>query len=57
VVVALIVMAVSRSVPLATVQFYVQGVAAVVALWPLAYAMRTQPAPYTAGRSRPMPTG
>jgi hypothetical protein len=57
VVVALIVMAVSRSVPLATVQFYVQGVAAIVALWPLAYAIRTQPAPYTAGRSRPMPTG
>jgi hypothetical protein len=57
VVVALIVMAVSRVVPLAAVQFYVQGVAAIVALWPLAYAMRTQPAPYTAGRSRPMPAG
>jgi hypothetical protein len=56
VVVALIVMAVSRLVPLAAVQFYVQGVAAILALWPLAYAMRTQPAPYTAGRSRPMPT-
>jgi hypothetical protein len=56
VVVALIVMAVSRSVPLAAVQFYVQGVAAIVALWPLAYAMRTQTAPYS-GRSRPMPTG
>jgi hypothetical protein len=57
VVVALIVMAVSRFVPLAAVQFYVQGVAAIVALWPLAYAMRTQPAPYTTGRSQPMPTG
>ncbi len=56
VVVALIVMAVSRLVPLAAVQFYVQGVAVVVALWPLAYAMRTQAAPYTAGQSRPMPT-
>jgi uncharacterized paraquat-inducible protein A len=56
VVAALIVMAVSRFVPLAAVQFYVQGVAVVVALWPLAYAMRTQAAPYTAGRSRPMPT-
>jgi hypothetical protein len=54
---ALIVMALSRFVPLAAVQFYVQGVATIVALWPLAYAMRTQPAPYTAGRSRPMPTG
>jgi hypothetical protein len=57
VVVALIVMAISRFIPLAAVQFYVQGVAAIVALWLLAYAMRTQPAPDTAGRSRPMPTG
>jgi hypothetical protein len=56
VVVALVVMATSRFVPLAAVQFYVQGVAAILALWPLAYAMRTQPAPYTASRSRPMPT-
>jgi hypothetical protein len=55
--VSLIVMAISRFVPLAAVQFYVQGVAAIVALWLLAYAMRKQPAPYTAGRSRPMPTG
>jgi hypothetical protein len=54
---ALIAMAISRFVPLAAVQFYVQGVATIVALGPLAYAMRTQPAPYTAGRSRPMPTG
>ena len=55
VVVALIVMAISRFVPLAAVQFYVQGIAAIVALWPLAYAMRTQPAPHSTGRSRPMP--
>ncbi len=55
VIVALIVMAVSRFVPLAAVQFYVQGVAGIVALWPLAYAMRT-PAPYTTGRPRPVPT-
>ena len=53
---ALIVMALSRFVPLAALQFYVQGLATIVALWPLAYAVRTQPAPYTAGRSRPMPT-
>ena len=53
VVVALIVMAISRFVPLAAVQFYVQGVATIVALWPLAYVMRT-PAPYTTSRSRPM---
>jgi hypothetical protein len=56
VVAALIVMAVSRFVPLAAVQFYVQGIAVIVALWPLAYAMRTQAAPHTAGQSRPMPT-
>jgi hypothetical protein len=55
VVAALIVMAVSRFVPLAAVQFYVQGVAVVVALWPLAYAMRTQAAPYTTGQRRPLP--
>ena len=53
VVVALIVMAISRFVPLAAVQFYVQGVATIVALWPLAYVMRT-PAPYTTSRSRPV---
>jgi hypothetical protein len=55
VVVALIVMAVSRFVPLAAVQFYVQGAAAIVALWTLSYAMRT-PTPYATSRSRPLPT-
>lgn len=55
VVVALIVMAVSRLVPLAAVQFYVQGVAVIVALWPLAFAMR-RPAQYaTTGQGRPLP--
>ena len=52
VVVALIVLAISRFVPLAVVQFYVQGGAAIVAMWTLAYAMRTQPAPDRADRSR-----
>jgi len=56
VVAALIVMAVSRFVPLAAVQFYVQGVAVIVALWPVAYAMRTQAAPYATGPTRPMPS-
>ena len=55
VVAALIVMAVSRFVPLAAVQFYVQGVAVIVALWPLAYAMQTQAVP-TSRRSRSMAT-
>ncbi len=54
---ALTAMALSRFVPLAAVQFYVHGVAAIVALWPMAYAMRTQPPPYAASRSRPIPTG
>jgi hypothetical protein len=31
----------------------VQGVAAIVALWPLAYAMRTQPAPEISARAGP----
>jgi hypothetical protein len=56
VVAALIVMAVSRLVPLAAVQFYVQGVAVIVALWPLAFAMRTQAAPYATGQAPPVPT-
>ena len=42
VIAALIVMAVSRFVPFAAVQFYVQGVAALIALWPLAYRMWRQ---------------
>jgi hypothetical protein len=54
VVVALIVFALSRFVPLAALQLYVQGVAAMVALWPFAYAMRTEPAPYATGASRPV---
>ena len=53
---ALIVMALSRFVPLAAVQFYVQGVAAIAALWPLAYAMRTHGAADATAPSRPMPT-
>jgi hypothetical protein len=55
VVAALIVMAVSRFVPLAAVQFYVQGVAVIVAFWPLAFAMRTSAAPYATGQRRPLP--
>jgi hypothetical protein len=53
VVVALVVMAISRFVPLAAVQFYVQGVSAIVALWLLAYAMRTQPGPEISARAAP----
>jgi hypothetical protein len=42
VIAALIVMAASRLVPLAAGQFYVQSVAALIALWPLAYRMWSQ---------------
>jgi hypothetical protein len=43
VVVALLIMALSRFVPLSAAQFYVQGVAALTALLPLAYGMAKQP--------------
>jgi hypothetical protein len=42
VVISLVVFAASRFVPLGAVQFYLQGIAAVLALWPMAYAMWTQ---------------
>lgn len=48
VVAGLVVMAVSRFLPFAAAQFYVQGVAAIVAMWPLAYVMGRRPAPATA---------
>ncbi len=41
VVTALVVLAVSRFVPLGAVQFYVQAAAGLIALWPLAYQMWT----------------
>lgn len=48
---SLAVLGVSRFIPLAAVQFYVQAAAGVLALWPLAYLMWTQsPAPTTARR-------
>jgi hypothetical protein len=53
---ALVVMAVARLVPVGAVQFYVQGVAGIVALWPLAYEMWKHPeAARAAGPPRPMP--
>lgn len=39
--VALVVMALSRIIPLSVTQFYAHGLAAVAAMWPLAYAMRS----------------
>jgi hypothetical protein len=53
---ALVVMAVARLVPVGAVQFYVQGAAGIVALWPLAYEMWKRPeAARPAGQPRPMP--
>lgn len=43
VVTGLVVWAAARMVPLGVVQFYVQGLAGLVALWPLAYRMWRQP--------------
>jgi hypothetical protein len=43
VVTGLVVWAAARVVPLGAVQFYVQGVAGIVALWPLAFQMWRQP--------------
>jgi hypothetical protein len=50
----LLVMAVSRLVPFSTVQFYVQGLSAFVAMWPLAYQMWKLPTP-AATRPQPVP--
>lgn len=45
VVAALLVMAATRFVPLSFAQFYLQSLAALLALWPLAYVMWTNPVP------------
>lgn len=42
---ALIVLAVSRMLPLGVAQFYLQAIAGLVALWPLAYQMWLAPQP------------
>ena len=50
-------MGAARAVPLAAVQFHVQGLAAIVALWPLAAAIvrGTQPATHPAAQPRTVP--
>lgn len=55
VVTALAVMAVARAVPLGVVQFYVQGLAGLVALWPLALAMGRGPQPAASARRQASP--
>lgn len=47
---ALAVMAVSRLVPLAAAQFYLQSAAGILALWPLAYHMWRYPTPRPAAQ-------
>lgn len=51
VVTGLVVWAAARFVPLGLVQFYLQGVAGIVALWPLAYQMWRQPQPRQLARA------
>jgi hypothetical protein len=47
---ALAIMAVSRLVPLAVAQFYLQSAAGILALWPLAYRMWRYPTPRLAAQ-------
>lgn len=49
IVVALVVMAAARFIPLGAVQFYLQGAAGIVALWPLSYEMWKHPLLETKG--------
>jgi hypothetical protein len=51
----LVVMAAARFVPLSVVQFYVQGVVGIVALWPLAYEMWKHPHPQSWPAGEPLP--
>lgn len=51
---ALVGMAAARFVPLGAVQFYMQGAAAIVALWPMAHAMWKHPEARLAGQPRPL---
>lgn len=57
VVTGLVVLAVSRFVPLAAVQFYVQAAAGLVALWPLAYRMWEGPQLAQVTQRQTVPTG
>lgn len=54
---ALLVMAFARFVPVGPVQFHVQGVAAIVAFWPLAYAMGKRREGGPAAQPQPTPAG
>ncbi len=49
---ALLVLAVSRMLPLGVAQFYLQAIAGLVAFWPLAYHMWRAPQPVQSGTGR-----
>jgi hypothetical protein len=53
---SLVVMAVSRFLPFAVAQFYVQSAASILALWPLAYVMWRQAEGRPATQARPVST-
>lgn len=55
VLIALVVMAASRFVPIGPVQFYVQGMAGVLALWPIAQDIARRAARERAAHSQAMP--
>jgi hypothetical protein len=55
VVVAFLVMAVSRFVPIGPVQFYVQGVAGIIALWPISYHIWKHASARDLRQAQPMP--
>lgn len=55
VVAAIFVMAVSRFVPIGPVQFYVQGVAGIIAFWPIAYHVLKQTVVRDLEHPQPMP--
>jgi len=55
VVAAFLVMAVSRFVPIGPVQFYVQGVAGIIALWPISYHIWKHASARDLRQAQPMP--
>ena len=57
VIAAFFVLAVSRLVPVGPVQFHVQGLAGILALWPISAAVNRQVATRRTGHPSPMPAG
>lgn len=55
VLIALVLMAISRFVPIGPVHFYVQGLAGLAALWPVAWEISRRTTAQAVAHSRPMP--